>query len=281
VAPREAATVRYVSKAARIREQRKVQAPQRRKGRRSVPRPPGSAGTDRRWLYAGVVGAAGLIALILVLASVLSSGDSGTNRSAGSPPIGASEVNARLAGIPQNGLVLGKPGAKVTLNEWGDLQCPNCAQVNGAVFPDLVRQYVRPGKVLMRFNAMAFLGPDSEKAARFTLAAAQQNKLWQVADLLYINQGQENSGWVTDDLLRSIGAAIPGFDTQQALDAMDSQQVSDELAAHAQSFDAHGFQGTPSFTAGPTGGEQTPFDVSGYDIGAFRPTLDRLLQQQQ
>ena len=273
-----------MSKAARIREQRKVQAPQRRKGgkgRASVPRPPGTAGTDRRWLYAGVAGAAGLIALILVLASVLSSSDSGTTRATGSPPIGAAEVRARFAGIPQNGTVLGKPGAKVTLDEWGDLQCPNCGQVSGAVFPDLVREYIRPGKLQLRFNAMAFLGPDSDKAARFALAAGQQNRLWQVVDLLYSNQGAENSGWVTDDLLHSIGGAIPGFDTQKALDAMDSQQVSDQLAAHSQSFDAHGFQGTPAFTAGPTGGEQKPFDVSAYDISAFRPTLDNLIQQQQ
>ena len=270
-----------MSKAARIRAQRQVQTPQRRRGRSPVPRPPGSGDASRTWLYVGVAGAAGLIALILVLASVLSSSDSGTTRAAGSPPIGAAEVNALIGGIPQKGLTLGKPSARVTMDEWGDLQCPNCAQVSGAVFPDLVREYVRTGKVQLRFNVMAFLGSDSDKAARFALAAAQQNRFWQVVDLFYANQGAENSGWVTDDLLRSIGGAIPGFDTQKALDAMDSQQVSDQLAAAAQSFEAHGFQGTPSFTAGPTGGEQQPFNPSGYDISAFRPSLDKLIQQQQ
>jgi protein-disulfide isomerase len=232
-------------------------------------------------LYVGVAGAAGVIALILVLASVLSSGDSGTTRASGSPPIGAAETKALLAGIPQHGLTLGKQGAPVTLAEWGDLQCPNCAEFNGRVHSDLIRDYVRPGKIQVRFNAMAFLGSDSDKAARFALAAAQQNRLWQVVDLLYANQGAENSGWVTDDLLRSIGDAIPGFDTQKALDAMDSQAISDQLTAASKSFEANGFQGTPSFAAGRTGGELKPFEISGFDIGALRPTLDGLIQQQQ
>ena len=40
---------------------------------------------------------------------------------------------------------------------------------------------------------MAFLGPESETGLR-GLAAGQQDKLWHVVDLLYRNQGHENSG---------------------------------------------------------------------------------------
>jgi protein-disulfide isomerase len=35
-------------------------------------------------------------------------------------------VKRELNGIPQSGLTLGEPQAKVTLVEFGDLQCPVC-----------------------------------------------------------------------------------------------------------------------------------------------------------
>ena len=54
------------------------------------------------------------------------------------------------------------------------------------------------------------------------LAAGRQGRFWNVMELLYENQGTENAGWVTDSLLRSIGDAVPGLDTQKMLDDRDS-----------------------------------------------------------
>ena len=35
-------------------------------------------------------------------------------------------------------------------------------------------------------------------------AAGQQNKLWQMAEALYERQGDENSGWITDAVVRTL-----------------------------------------------------------------------------
>jgi protein-disulfide isomerase len=275
--------VRDVSKGARVRAQRQVQVPQNR-GKRPprVPAPPGARGSrlSRRALYAIAASGAVLLALVLVLGSVISSGG-GSNPPTGNLPIEAANTTQLLKGIPQHGTVLGDPKAPVTMYEWADVQCPYCAEVSGNVFPDLVRNYVRPGKVKIQFNGVVFRGPDSEKGLRFALAAAQQDKMWNVLHLLYANQGEENSGWVSDELLASVARHVPGFDVKRAFDARNSQRVTNEMDAAARSASDYGIDTTPSFAAAHTGQAPKVFTVSGYDIGAFRPTLDKLVQQGQ
>jgi protein-disulfide isomerase len=271
-----------MSKGARLRAQRQAQAPKRRGNRPPrVQRPPGTGGgrqLSRRALYAIAASGAVMLALVLVLGSVISSGGS-SKPPAGNLPIEAANTTALLKGIPQHGTVLGNPKAPVTMYEWADIQCPFCAEVSGNVFPDLVRDYVRPGKVKIQFNGVVFRGSDSEKGLRFALAAAQQNKMWNVLHLLYANQGEEQSGWVTDELFASIAKHVPGLDVRKAFDARNSQTVTDEIQAAAASTTDYGVDTTPSFAAGRTGGILKRFTVSGYDINAFSPTLDKLLRQ--
>jgi protein-disulfide isomerase len=270
-----------VSKGARIREQRKVQAPKRKgKQRDRVPKPPaeGVRQVSSRILYAGAAGAAALIATVLVAASVISSGGS-SKPPAGDIPITSADTTKLLRGIPQNGIALGKPNAPVTLYEFADVQCPFCAEFSGNAFPDIVRDYVRPGKVRIEFRGVDFLGPDSNRGLKFALAAGEQGKLWNVIHLLYANQGEEGSGWVNDDLLASIGRAVPGLDVQKAFANLDSQAVSNQLQSLANSSAEYGINSTPSFAAGPTGGKIERFGITSLDANALRPTLDKLLKR--
>ena len=116
----------------------------------------------------------------LIAASLVGAG---TGESAPAPaPTGA--ATALLSGIPQQGAALGRPDAPVTLVEFADLQCPYCAAWADGAFAELVRDYVRPGKVRIVFGGLAFIGPDSETGLRFVLAAGRQGKLWQSVHLL-------------------------------------------------------------------------------------------------
>ena len=117
---------------------------------------------------------------------------------------------------------------------------------------------MRAGDLRIEFRGMAFIGADSEKALRAALAAGEQDRLWNVLDLLYLNQGAENSGWVTDDLIAAVGRSVPGLDGAQMQAGMSSQDVTDALQADADASAAAGITGTPSFELGRTGGELTP-----------------------
>ena len=168
--------------------------------------------TRRTYVLVGVIAA--VVAGAMIATSVLGSGGDTPTTPA---TVSGSDTVALLAGIPQQGPALGRKDAPVTLAEFADLQCPFCGEWSRSAFPEIVRDYVRPGKVRMDFRGLKFIGPDSEEALRFAYAAGLQGKLWHAVDLLYANQGEENSGWVTDEFLASVAAAIPGFDLQQAL----------------------------------------------------------------
>ena len=223
-----------------------------------------------------MAGLACVLAAALIGASVLGARD---DRAAPAETVFAEDTAAILDGVPQQGRALGSPDAPVTLVEFADLQCPYCAQWSQQAFAELVRDYVRTGKVRLVFGGMAFLGPDSEQALRFAVAAGRQGKLWNVVHLLYANQGPENSGWVSDRLLRGIGAAIPGFATQEAIDEASTVPVHEDVESIAGEASSLGVNGTPSFAAGRTGGELRLIEVRSLDAEGLRPTLDALLAE--
>jgi protein-disulfide isomerase len=227
-----------------------------------------------RRTYAVVGAIALIVAAALIAASVI-----GTQ---GGQPAQAEQLSLNdpptlLRGIPRSGPSLGRPTAPVTLVEFADPQCPYCAQWSQQAFPELVREYVRPGKVRVVFAGLAFIGPDSDEALRFALAAGRQGKLWEVVDLLYANQGAENSDWVSQDFLREVGDAVPGLDVERALRETSSPEVESELAAARDLQARLGVSSTPAFAAARKGGKLSPVQVTSLDAGGIRPSLDGLL----
>jgi len=207
----------------------------------------------RRFTRLGaVLGAAAVVVAILVAVSSSGGGSTAsTSSSASSSAVAGTQASRSLLnGIPQKGLTLGNANAPVRVLEFADLQCPFCRDYTTGVMPGLVQKYVRTGKVRMEFHALAFIGPDSVRAARVAEAAAQQNKLWNVADLAYHNQGAENSGWATDGKLRSIAAAVPGLDVNQVFAARNSAAVTAQLKAASDLATRSGVNETPTFLVG-------------------------------
>ena len=139
--------------------------------------------------------------------------------------------------------------------------------------------YVRPGRVRIVFRGLAFIGPDSELALRSALAAGRQNRLWQVVHLLYANQGEENTGWVSEALLRSLGTSLPGLDAARMLDQTRSAAVDRALDSASIAAANAGVTGTPTFEVGRTGGQLSRLQIASLDGSAFRPALDRLLRE--
>ncbi len=229
--------------------------------------------TANRILAVVFVVAAGLAAALIAV-SVLG----GSDEAAPTTVHGAAATQELLAGIRQQGTVLGKAGAPVTLVEYADLQCPFCAQWALNTFPALVQDYVRPGKVKIVFNGLAFVGPDSVTALQTVASAGEQGKLWNVAELLFHNQGEENSGWVTDDLLRPIGEAVPGLDVGQMMDSRQSAAVASAIDEAQGAAQAAGISSTPTFEVGRTGGSMSQLRGA-LSAAEFRQVLDDLLKQ--
>lgn len=210
----------------------------------------------------------------LVAASLLLRGgddDGGTTT-----PTATVSVSTLFDGIPQDRALLGSPDATVTLVQFEDLQCPVCKRYQEDGFRAIVEEYVRTGKVKLRFAGLAFIGPDSEKALLHVLAAGAQGKLWQLADALYANQGGENSGWVTDELLELLAGEL-GLDwakLQRDADGPAALQQANSMATEAEQREV---PGTPWFHVQVGDGEPYEVRPGSYAIEAFREILDDAL----
>lgn len=230
-------------------------------------------GMSKRTLIAVSVTGAAILAGALIGASLLMSG--GRAPANQLSLAGAGITRALLEGIPQQGNELGRPTAPVTLVEYADLQCPYCARFAVQDLPLLVREYVRGGRVRIVFRGLAFVGPDSETALRTVLAAGDQGRLWQVTELLYHNQGPENSGWVTEDLLRRVGESVPGLSVGRMLNGRYGTSVEEARSAAVAAAQRDGVTGTPFFSVGRTGDDMQP--LASNDPRAIRGAIDALL----
>ena len=220
-------------------------------------------------------GGAALVIVALVAASLLLRG--GDEADSVTPTTTTpTSPSTLLDGIPQNRAVLGAEDATVTLIQFEDLQCPICKRYQEEGFPGIVEEYVRPGKVKIRFVGLAFIGPDSEKALLYTLAAGEQGKLWQFADALYANQGEENSGWVTDELLQDLAGEFD-LDWEKLKTDADGAVTLQQANSMATEAEQRGVPGTPWFYVQV--GDGQPYEVrpGSFAIEEFRQILDDAL----
>jgi protein-disulfide isomerase len=235
--------------------------------------PPSKQGANRNLLIAA--GAAAVVVLVLVAASLLLRGGDDSSSSADGPN-GIAEASALMDGIPQDRAELGSEDATVTLIQFEDLQCPVCQRYQAEGFPTVVDEYVRPGKVKLRFVGLAFIGPDSEKALLYTLAAGEQGKLWQFQDALYWNQGEENSGWVTDELLEEIATGLD-LDWEKLRKDADSAVTLQQANAMVDEANQRQIQGTPTFFVQVGDGAPYQVNPSSFEPDQFRSILDDAL----
>jgi len=178
-------------------------------------------------------------------------------------------ANARalFRGIPQQGNVLGKASAPVTLVEYVDMQCPYCDAFAKQVLPTLVPTYVRNGDVKMIVRPLAFIGPDSVRGRNAVIAAGRQNKFFDLMELLYLNQGTENTRWLSEDLVKRAGAAV-GLDAARFDKTRNAPAVGDAATAFDAVAQADKVHRTPTILVGKTGGTlqevqlQSPTDLA-------------------
>lgn len=175
---------------------------------------------------------------------------------------GGAEVAEMLAGIPQDGTVLGDPAAPVTIDEYVDLKCPHCAEAAEGVLPTLVTAYVRPGKVRMRLRPLAFLAADSRTGAWAASAAARQGKMWQFADVVLRNQGDVGTRWLTPSYVDH-AAEVAGVDPVRLRRDMARPAVRARLLADQREAELVEARSTPFWVIRGPGGVRT---VSGAQI---------------
>jgi len=135
------------------------------KRRRAVQAPPPPVAKRRqaspRVLLAAAL-LAGAIVLAIILVVVLTGRGSGSGGVTSVTKLAdAPDVRQQFTRIPQQGQVLGKPTAPVTMIEYIDLQCPYCQEFETTAMPNVISDLVRQGKLRVEARPIAIIGPDS------------------------------------------------------------------------------------------------------------------------
>ncbi|WP_235775553.1 MULTISPECIES: DsbA family protein [Paenibacillus] len=163
---------------------------------------------------------------------------------------------------------LGQADAPVKLVEFGDFQCPSCAQFSNSIKPELMDKYINTGQAALYFVNMSFIGPDSETASLAALSVYHQNSdvFWKFYDAMYSNQGAENSGWATEDKLVEL-AKKEQLDIDYDLLRTDIQNrtYADELSRDNKTASDNGVTSTPTLFVNGTAA-QNAFDMN--EVGA-------------
>ena len=136
--------------------------------------------------------------------------------------------------------VLGAPEARVIVIEYGDFECPICAQAYHVV-KIVLKQFERRIRFAFRHFPIIAAHPHAELAAEAAEAAGAQGKFWQMHDRLF-----ENRQHLKPNALRQYAEAIEldleRFDSELG-DHLYLQRVQEHLASGR----ACGVHSTPGF----------------------------------
>jgi protein-disulfide isomerase len=206
-----------------------------------------AASGDRRTRLLQLAAGGVFLAIVVVVVVIVVAG-SGSGGGGDAPSKEEeTEVAKLLKGIPQSGNVLGATSAPVTLYEYGDLQCPVCKTYSEEILPPIIEEQVKKGEVKIVYRDYIIIGEESIPAGEAALAAGEQGKGWTFIELFYRNQGEERSGYVTDEFIEGIAEAAGVPDMEKFNEERKSGKFKKVVEKSSQQATKFGFTGTPSF----------------------------------
>ena len=225
------------------------------------------------------------IVAAIIVAIVLATGGSSTKgipKTTKQVSETVAEVTSLVGGIPQSGNAIGNPQAKVTLAYFGDLQCPVCKAFTLGALPSLIQRQVRGGQLRIEYRAMetATHEPETFRTEQLAaLAAGKQNRMWYYLELFYHEQGEENTGYVTESYLQNLAQQVPGLNLPNWTAARSDSQLASSITIDQQTANNAGFTGTPSFLIGKTGGAMQKFQAGSVtDATPYESAVAKLLK---
>jgi len=252
-----------------------------------------ASGAARRKRLAQLGGTVAVAAVAIVIVLIATSGGGKAKVLPSTGPGARTEVAAvgsLLAGTQQTGSTLGSPAAPVTLQYFGDLECPVCADFTRGALPAIIRKWVRTGKLKVEYRSLSTATGNAEadgsepegtfaKQQAAALAAGRQNRAWDYIELFYNEQAEEGSGYVTESYLQNLARQVPGLNLAQWSTDRGAQALQAQIAADAQEANNRGFKSTPSFLIGKSGSRLSRYEYESLtDPSGFEEAFEHALR---
>lgn len=149
--------------------------------------------------------------------------------------------------IEQGSPYYGNDTAPRTIIDFSDFQCPMCKRHVDNTEPQINSTYIQTGEAAYVFKHLPNRGLDSKNASLAAQCTNDQGKFWEYYSLLYENQGQIDSGWVSTENLKKFASQIKGIDMNEFISCYDSKKYEEHVQSDLALANSLGFTETPSF----------------------------------
>ncbi len=180
---------------------------------------------------------------------------------------------------------LGSEDAPITILEFGEYQCPNCDLFFRNVFEEFSAKYIDTGIVKMYYRDFPYYGEDSVSAAIAARCAGEQGMYWEYHHALYEFQGEINSGWANNTMLKIFAVyaqidkeGVGDVEGKQQFDrCLDSERYGAAVRADYEEGLRLGVSGTPTFIIiGPDG--RVERIVGAQPLSVFERVIESMLR---
>lgn len=185
-------------------------------------------------------------------------------------------VNASKVKAASNPFI-GKKEAPITILYWFDYQCPFCKKMEQNIIPQLIEDYIEPGKAKLVYKDYQFLGADSQTAG---LAA---RAVWEIAPerffewhkAMYENQDGENYAWGSKNDILILTKSL-GIDPVKVGKLMTDKAAIYQASMNADKAEGKviGIKGTPGTVIG------TKLITGAQPYAAFKSLVGEALEAQ-
>ncbi len=141
--------------------------------------------------------------------------------------------------------IKGNQKSSITLIEYGDFQCPACAQYH-TVVKEIAKEYKDEVKIAYRHFPLSNIHPHAQLTAQAAEAAGIQGKFWEMHDKIF--EGQKE--W---SKLSNVEDVVMGYAEELELNMdkfkadMNSSSVKEKVSGDYKNGIKAGVKGTPSF----------------------------------
>ncbi len=142
--------------------------------------------------------------------------------------------------VNSNDHVQGNAHAAIQLVEYGDYECPYCGRAY-SIIKHIQKKMGNGLQFVFRNFPLTEIHPHATNAAIATEAAAEQNKFWEMHDIIYEHQSR-----MEDEDLITYAKQI-GLDVKQFEADFEKETIRQKVEADFESGVRSGVNGTPSF----------------------------------
>lgn len=184
-----------------------------------------------------------------------------------------------LAAVPEidKGKAMGSPAAPVKIEVFTSFDCPHCKAFEEEVVPQLVKDYVVPGKVYLINRSFPLSGPYhpyAREAANYATAAARIGRYNEVAGALFTQQAK----WATDGKVwETVASVLSPTEQKKVQELAKSPAVQAEVQREYDEGVAAGVNATPTIIV-TQGSKRYPIPSQELYYGFLKSLIDGMVK---